>query len=73
MVILLFYELHDVTELRDNNLWNFKLVNLERNPDRGRVVVIYGGRLSWQDHLERDPAGRYSPQSHKDWFVVPLA
>jgi len=70
---LLFYELHDVNELRDNNLWNLKLVNLEQNPDRGRVVVIYGGRLSWQDRLKRDPVGRYSPQSHKDRFVVPLA
>ena len=62
-----------MNELRDNNLWNIKLVNLEQNPDRGHVVVIYGGRLSWQDRLERDHVGRYSPQSHKDRFVVPLA
>ena len=72
MVILLLCELHDMNELRDKDLWYIKLVNLELNPDRGQVVVIYGGRLSWQDHLERDPVGRYSPQSHKYRFVVPL-
>ena len=63
-----------MNELRDNNLWYIKLVNLELNLDRVLVVVlIYGGRLSWQDRLERDHVGRYSPQSHKDRFVVPLA
>ena len=73
MVILLFCELHDMNELRDNNLWYIKLENLDLNPNRGQVVVIYGGRLSGHDRLERDPVGRYSPQSHKDRFVVPLA
>ena len=51
-----------MNELRDNNLWYIKLVNLELNLDRVLVVVlIYGGRLSWQDHLGRDPVERYSP------------
>ena len=34
-----------------------KICKTRLNPDRGRVGVIYGGKLPWQDHLVRDPVG----------------
>ena len=43
---------------------NLRLITIELktgktrlNLDRGRVGVIYGGKLPWQDHLERVPMG----------------
>jgi hypothetical protein len=30
-------------------------------------------KLPWQVRLVRVPVGRYSPRSHKDRFIVPLA
>jgi len=34
-----------------------KTAKTRLNPDRGRVGVIYGGKLPWQERLERVPMG----------------
>jgi hypothetical protein len=43
---------------------NLRLITVELktgktrlNPDRGRVRIIYGGKLPWQELLERVPVG----------------
>ena len=41
-----------MTRFRDNN-GILNLLNLKLNPDMGRVVVNYGGSLSWQECLDR--------------------
>ena len=34
------------------------------NLDRGQVGVIYGGKLPWQDRLERVPMGDHTRLGH---------
>ena len=59
------------------NLWiiivNPKIGKPKLNPDRGRVEVIYVGYITLAGSPGEGSCGRYSPRSHKDRFVVPLA
>ena len=43
------------------------------NPDRGRVGVICVVQVTLAGSPGEGSSGRYSPRSHKNWFVVPLA